>query len=166
MCTPCPSGAVGHAFAQQARRPQRQHEDQHDEGEDVLVVAAQHAAGEVADVAGAELFDQAEQDAADHRAAEIADAAEHRRREGLQAGQEAHRVLRRCRSSDAYITPAMAASAAPMMKVAEITQFGFTPISAGDARVLGGRRASRGRAWCCSPGSSRPASETRPAPGS
>jgi hypothetical protein len=30
----------------------------------------------------------------------------------------------------AHITPATAASAAPMMKVAEITMSGFTPISA------------------------------------
>ena len=29
------SGPVGDALAEQARRPQRQHEDQHDEGEDV-----------------------------------------------------------------------------------------------------------------------------------
>ena len=40
------SGAVRHAFAQQARGPQREHDDQHDEGEDVGVVAAQHAAGQ------------------------------------------------------------------------------------------------------------------------
>ena len=102
----CCARGVGKArHASQARsatrspsRPcglQRQHEDEDDEGEDVLVVAAEDAAGEVADVAGAERFDQAEQDAADHRAGEVADAAEHRRRERLQAGQEAHRVLHR-----------------------------------------------------------------------
>src|SRR6476659_6493732 len=89
------SCAVGDAFAQQALRPERQHQDEDDEGEDVLVVAAEDAAGEIADVAGAERFDQAEQDAADHRAGEVADAAEDRRRERLQAGQEAHRVLHR-----------------------------------------------------------------------
>src|SRR5437763_12690957 len=33
-----PSGAVGHAFAQQARGSQREDEDQDDEGEDVGVV--------------------------------------------------------------------------------------------------------------------------------
>ena len=87
--------SIGDALAEQALRPQREHEDQDDEGEDVLVVAAEDAAGEVADVAGAERFDQAEQDAADHRAGEVADAAEDRRGERLQAGQEAHRVLHR-----------------------------------------------------------------------
>src|SRR5512145_1049693 len=48
-----PSGAVGDAFAQQAGRPQREHHDQHDEREDVGVVAAQDAAREHAQVAGA-----------------------------------------------------------------------------------------------------------------
>ena len=66
-----------------------------DEGEDVLVVAAEDAAGEGADVTGTERLDQAEQDAAHHRPGEVADAAEHGRRERLQARQEAHRVLHR-----------------------------------------------------------------------
>src|SRR5512139_2251186 len=60
------SRTVGHPFAEQALRPHGEHEDQHDEGEDVLVVAAEHATGELADVAGAERLDQAEQHAADH----------------------------------------------------------------------------------------------------
>ena len=47
------SCTVRHPLAEQARRPQGQDQDQHDEGEDVLVVAAEHAAGQVADVAGA-----------------------------------------------------------------------------------------------------------------
>ncbi len=89
------SGAVGHAFAEQARRPQGQDDDQHDEGEDVGVVAAEHAARQRADVARADGLDQAEQDAADHGAGQVPDAAEHRRREGLEARQEAHGVLRR-----------------------------------------------------------------------
>src|SRR6478735_7683934 len=89
------SGSIGDALAEQALRSQRQDQDQDDEGKDVLVVAAENAAGQVADVAGAERLDQAEQDAADHRAGEVADAAEDRRRERLQAGQEAHRVLHR-----------------------------------------------------------------------
>src|ERR1700710_1147471 len=57
------SSPVSHALAEQSLRPQRQHQDQHDEGEDVLVVAAEHAAGDVADVAGTERFDQAQQHA-------------------------------------------------------------------------------------------------------
>src|SRR4249920_1676815 len=44
------SGTVRHTLAEQAGRPHGQHEDQHDEGEDVLVMAAQDAAGERADV--------------------------------------------------------------------------------------------------------------------
>src|SRR5262245_9172663 len=89
------SGTVGHPFAEQALRPHGEHEDQHDEGEDVLVVAAEHAAGQLADVAGAERFDQPQQHPAHHRPGEVADAAEHRRGERLQARQEAHRVLHR-----------------------------------------------------------------------
>src|SRR6201996_2646596 len=53
------SGAVGHAFAEQDRQAQREHEEQHVEGEDVLVVGAQHATGDVADVARAERLDDA-----------------------------------------------------------------------------------------------------------
>src|SRR3954454_990850 len=45
------SCAVRHTLAQQSGRPQGEHRNQHDEGEDVRVVAAQHAAGERADVA-------------------------------------------------------------------------------------------------------------------
>src|SRR3990167_4210311 len=71
------SGAIRHALAEQALRAQREHEDQHEEGEDVLVVAAEHAAGERADVAGAERLDQPEHHAAQHRARQVADAAEH-----------------------------------------------------------------------------------------
>src|SRR4051812_35074680 len=85
------SGAIRHALAEQALRAQRQHEDQHDEREDVLVVRAEHAAGDLADVAGAERLDQAQQHAAQHGAGQVADAAEHGRREGLEAGGEAHR---------------------------------------------------------------------------
>src|SRR5574340_1016184 len=54
----CLSGPVRHALAQQARWPQRQHDDQHDEGEDVGVLAAQDASGHHADVARADRLDQ------------------------------------------------------------------------------------------------------------
>src|SRR6266571_6643069 len=64
----CVSGAVGHTFAHDAGRPDREHDNQDHEGEDVLVVAAEEAAGQVADIAGAQAVDDAEQDAADHRA--------------------------------------------------------------------------------------------------
>src|SRR5450755_1258086 len=69
----CSSGAVGHAFAEQPLGSQCQHQDQHDERKDVLVVAAENAAGQRADVARAQRFDQAEQHAAEHRASEVAD---------------------------------------------------------------------------------------------
>jgi hypothetical protein len=48
------SRAIGHPLAEQPLRTQREHEDQNDESEDVLVVAAEDTAGEVADIAGAE----------------------------------------------------------------------------------------------------------------
>src|SRR5438132_6991850 len=89
------SRPVGHALAEQALRPEGEHEDQHDEREDVLVMAAQHAAGDHADVAGAQRFDEPEQHAAHHRTRQVADAPEHRRGEGLEAGEEAHGVLHR-----------------------------------------------------------------------
>src|SRR6478735_9877904 len=87
------SSPVRHTLAEQPRGPQRQHDDQNDERKDVAVVAAQYIARERADVARADGFDQPQQDAANHRAGEVADAAEHSRSEGLEARDEAHRVL-------------------------------------------------------------------------
>src|ERR1700754_3942571 len=86
--------SVRNAFAHDAGRTQRKYDDQHHEGEDVLVVAAQEVSGQVADGAGAQAFDQAEQDAAQHRAVDVADAAQHCGAEGFQPGHEAHRELR------------------------------------------------------------------------
>src|SRR5574343_708484 len=91
----CSSGAIRHTLTQQARGAQRQDDDEHDEREDVGVVAAQQAAREGADVARADGFDQAQKDATDHGTGEVADTPEHGCREGLQAWQEAHGVLRR-----------------------------------------------------------------------
>src|SRR3982750_4450955 len=108
-------GAVAHALAEQTGRPEYQHRDQHEEREHVLVIAAEQGevrvalaalgdrdrnAGElaqvreVADVARAERLDHAEQQAAEHGAAQVADSAEHGGREGLQPEQESHLVLR------------------------------------------------------------------------
>src|SRR3569832_251289 len=80
--------------SQQARGTEHQHRDQYEECEHVLVVAAEEAAGQVADVTRAEGLDQPQQQAAQHRPAQIADAPQHRRRESLEAEQEAHVVVR------------------------------------------------------------------------
>src|SRR5277367_291587 len=82
------------AFAEQARRPEKQHQNQHDEREYVLVVAAETAAGQVTDVTSAEAFDHAKQHAAEHGAAQIADATEHCRGEGLEPEYKSHVVMR------------------------------------------------------------------------
>src|SRR3954469_24003845 len=66
-----PSGAVRDALAEQAGGPQRQHHDQDDEREDVRVVAAQHAASQRARVAGADGFDQPQENASDHSAGQV-----------------------------------------------------------------------------------------------
>ena len=60
------SCAVSCLLAEQSRRPEHQHENEHDEGEDVLVVATEETARKIADVAGAEGLDQAEQHASGH----------------------------------------------------------------------------------------------------
>src|SRR5512139_3338356 len=52
--TAAASSAVGDPLAEQPARAQDQHGAQHDEGEHVLVVRAEHAAGQLADVAGAQ----------------------------------------------------------------------------------------------------------------
>src|SRR3569832_2702578 len=62
---PGSSGAIRHPFAEQARWPQGEDADQHDESEDVRVVAAQHAARERTDVARADRLDEPEQHAAE-----------------------------------------------------------------------------------------------------
>src|SRR5512143_1229673 len=85
---------LDNARSQQARRAEYQHRDQHEEREHVLVVAAEEAAGQVADVARAERLDQSQQEPPQHRAAEIADSAQHRSREGLETEQEAHVIVR------------------------------------------------------------------------
>ena len=56
-------------------------------------MAAQHAAGELADIACAERFNQAQQNAAEHRAAQVADATKHCGGKGFQTRQKAHGVL-------------------------------------------------------------------------
>src|SRR5208282_2828454 len=86
--------SIRNAFAEQARGPENQHQDQHEEREHILVIAAEDAAGQIADVAGTEAFDHTKQYAAKHRAAQVADAAEHRRGECLESEQKSHIVVR------------------------------------------------------------------------
>src|SRR5574343_918995 len=88
-----PSGTVGHTLAHEPGRPQREHDDEHDESKDVGVVAHQQATGEVTDVARADRLDQAQQNTANHRPRKIADAAKHGSGESLQTGDETPRML-------------------------------------------------------------------------
>ena len=110
-------------------RAQREDDDEHNESKDIGVLTAQHPARQIADIARADGLDQPQQQAADHRPGQIADTTEHGRREGLETRQKAHGVMGRA-VIEAYMMPAMAASTAPMMKVAEITMSGLTPMSA------------------------------------
>src|SRR5208283_2080718 len=90
---PCSAGerscALAYPLTQQTRRPENEHPDEHEKGEYILIVAAEQAylavvgralllqrigekresadIGHVADVAGAERLDDAEQDASEHR---------------------------------------------------------------------------------------------------
>ncbi len=57
---------------QQSGRPQHQNQYQNQERENIAVVAAEHAAGQIADVAGGLAFDDAQQQSAQHRAADVA----------------------------------------------------------------------------------------------
>src|ERR1700754_208744 len=59
------SGTVRHTLAEQAGRPQREHDDQHDESEDVAVVASEHVTRERPDIARPDGFDEPQQDAPD-----------------------------------------------------------------------------------------------------
>src|SRR3989344_5636908 len=54
------SGALDHALAEKTRRPDDQYQDQHEEGEDVLVMAAEKPTGQFADVTCAQALDHAE----------------------------------------------------------------------------------------------------------
>src|SRR3989344_1527906 len=88
------SGALDHALAEKTRRPDDQHQDQYEKGEDVLVMAAEKSAGQRSDVTGAQTLDHTEQQAAQHRPGDVADAAQHRGGESLEPEHEAHVVMR------------------------------------------------------------------------
>src|SRR2546430_4420479 len=78
-----------HHFAQEPLRTEDQDEDQHGEGEDVLVLGAERPPRQERQVGGGERLEQAEDEASGHRAGDVADAAQHGRGEGLEAGSEA-----------------------------------------------------------------------------
>ena len=67
--------------------------DGHDEGKNILIVAAKETTGQVFDITRTKGFDQSEQNAAQHRTSEIANAAENGSGERLQAEHEAHLVM-------------------------------------------------------------------------
>src|SRR3990172_692864 len=87
---PRASSAVSYPLPEQSGGPEHQHRYQHQESEHVLIVAAEHIIGQVTDIACAQGFDDAEQDAAQHRPRNIADSAEHRGRECFHAQQRSH----------------------------------------------------------------------------
>src|SRR3990172_1001188 len=90
---PCASSAVSYPLPEQSGGPEHQHRDQHQESEHVLVIAAENIIGQVADIACAQGLDDAEQNAAQHRARKIADAAQHRGRERFHPQKRTHAVV-------------------------------------------------------------------------
>src|SRR4051794_6653489 len=78
-------GTIGDTLAHDAGRTQCKHDDQYDECKDVLVVAAEKTAGQVADITGAKAFDQTEQNPTHHCTIDVADAAKHCSGESFQA---------------------------------------------------------------------------------
>src|SRR5690242_12007179 len=110
------SCAIGDPLAEQAGWTEDEYQYEDEEREHVLVVASEQAhlsvvlhafllqrvaprgqaadVGHVADVAGPERLDDAEEYAAQHRAGQVADAAQHGGGKGFQAEQEAHVVVR------------------------------------------------------------------------
>src|SRR5450830_2138270 len=78
------SGTICHPLTQQAGGSQGQHKDQHNEGKNIGIVTTQHATRERANVAGTQGFDQTQQDATQHSAAQVTNTAKHRSGEGFQ----------------------------------------------------------------------------------
>src|SRR5215510_11116986 len=78
--------AVTHDLAQQALWAEDQDQDQDREREDVLVLRAECPAAQQREIRGRERFEQPQDDAAHHRARDVADAAQHGRGEGLEPG--------------------------------------------------------------------------------
>src|ERR1019366_701300 len=90
---PSASSSVSYPLPEQTGGPEHQHRDQHQKGEHVLVIAAEDIIGQIADIACGEGFDDAKQNAAQHRARQIADSAQHGGRERFQAQERTHAVV-------------------------------------------------------------------------
>ncbi len=88
------SGTIRDPLTHDARGPERQHEYQHDESKDVLIVTTEHARRQVSDVPRTQALDQPEQNPTEHRAVDVAYATKHRRRKSLEPRSETHRELR------------------------------------------------------------------------
>src|SRR5215210_7013097 len=87
------SCASADLLTHEAGRAEHQHKYEHEKGENVAIVAAEHAAREIADVTGDKAFDDAEQKSTEHGAADIADAAQYRCGERLQPEHESHEIV-------------------------------------------------------------------------
>src|SRR5687768_4191968 len=81
------SRPIRYSLAQQTLRAEHQDEDEDGERPDVL---PRPAAERRRRVGGGHDLDHAEGEATEHRPVDVADAAEHRRGEGLETGDEAH----------------------------------------------------------------------------
>src|SRR3990172_10739617 len=88
-------------FAEQPFGAKNQNENQHGEGENILVLGAEGAVGGERQIGRSQRFQHAEHHAAQHRARDVADAAEHRRRKSLD------RKSTRLNSSHGYISYAV-----------------------------------------------------------
>src|SRR5450759_2876629 len=86
----CPSSPVPNALAEESGRTQYEYGDQHQEGKHVLVIATENVVGQITDIACGEGFDDAEEDAAQHRSRKVADTAQHGGRDRFQAGRRTH----------------------------------------------------------------------------
>src|SRR3989454_5119718 len=82
------SRALSDDLAQQALGSEDEDHDEHREGEDVLVLGAERSPREQGQIGGGEGLEQPEHEPAEHRAGDVADAAEHGRGEGLQPRNE------------------------------------------------------------------------------
>src|SRR5580704_18982889 len=84
-------GFLADMLAKQTRGAEQQNENQHREGEDVAVLRTDDSMGERRHPGRCKGLDEAEEQAAEHRARDRADAAQDRGRKSLHADNETHR---------------------------------------------------------------------------